>query len=191
MGQSETLNEDNDLVSPTIDCLGIVWFFLKLLWGEFCPAFTSWVGPESGGAGTGTGYLKETWDQASSLHSIHFRQVNFPDATTVYFHCELKVCKNSEETTCSTTELGMFCIRFLQDYHFQLHSNCKCFAKLFKNLVMQWHVEVITTVGQIHDENVNLNLIKLFLSPPKLQSEENSEFSKFKDSKNSRNSVVK
>ena len=119
-------------------------------------------------AGTGTGYLKETWDQASSLHSIHFRQVNFPDASTVYFHCELKVCKNSEETTCSTTELGMFCIRFLQDYHFQLHKSYKFFAKLFKNLVMQWLVEVITTVGQIHDENANLNLIKLFLSPPKL-----------------------
>ena len=52
-------------------------------------------------------------------------------------------------------------------------------------------MEVITTVGQVHDENENLNLIKLFLSPPKLQSEENSEFSKFNDSKNSRNSVAK
>lgn len=52
-------------------------------------------------------------------------------------------------------------------------------------------MEVITTVGQILDENVNLNLIKLFLSPPKLQSEENSEFSKYKDSKNSRNSFAK
>jgi len=89
MGKTETLNEEEDLV----------------LWSEFCPAFTSWVGPESSATGTGTGYLKETWDQASSLHSIHFRQVNFPDSTTVYFHCELKVCKNSEETTCSTTEL--------------------------------------------------------------------------------------
>ena len=112
MGQTETLNEGEDLVSLRNDLFSFD-FFLKLLWDEFCPAYTSWVGPESGGAGTGTGYLKETWDQASSLHSIHFRQVNFPDATTVYFHCELKVCKNSEETTCSTTELGMFCMHFL------------------------------------------------------------------------------
>ena len=123
MGKTETLNEAEDLVRK-ITSFFIVLIFHQLFWNEFCPAFTSWVGPETGATATGTGYLKETWDQTSSLHSIHFRQVNFPTATTVYFHCELKVCKNSEETTCSTTKLGVFFIIFCNQISMQTAAIC-------------------------------------------------------------------
>ena len=40
-------------------------------WDSFCPKY-NWVAPESG-ATTGNGYLKTTWDRATSIHAINFR----------------------------------------------------------------------------------------------------------------------
>ena len=42
-------------------------------WDAFCPKY-NWVAPESG-ATTGKGYLKTTWDRATSIHAINFRLV--------------------------------------------------------------------------------------------------------------------
>ena len=70
-------------------------------------------------------------------------------------------------------QLNSECFACISCNHFRLHWNCKWLAKLFKNLVIQLHAEIITTADQVHDESANQNSIKLFLSPPKLQSEEN------------------
>jgi len=83
-------------------------------WDEFCPLY-NWVAPESG-ASTGNGYLKTHWDRASSLHAINFRQFAFlstdftvtSDTTTtdsIHYHCFVKVCPLTDETTCSTKKL--------------------------------------------------------------------------------------
>lgn len=78
---------------------------------EFCPLYPDWVAPNGA-----AGYLKETWDRASSLHAVHFRQFGFANKQAqylansanheIYYHCFVKVCDKAAKTTCSTTTLS-------------------------------------------------------------------------------------
>lgn len=83
-----------------------------VFWDEFCSKYPTWVGPNP--ASTANGYLKETWEGASSLHAVHFRQFGFNSAQTdyagtgsaIYYHCFVKVCDDADKATCSTTTLS-------------------------------------------------------------------------------------
>jgi len=82
-----------------------------LFWDSFCSKYPSWVGPNP--ASVTGGYLKETWEGASSLHAVHFRQFGFNTeqanyagaGSDIYYHCFIKVCDKASKTTCSTTTL--------------------------------------------------------------------------------------
>ena len=56
---------------------------------------------------TGGAYLKEQWDQQTSLHAVHFRQFAFINTAftvgtdSIHYHCTVKVCLRAAEATCS------------------------------------------------------------------------------------------
>lgn len=79
------------------------------IWDNFCPLF-DWVAPESG-TETGSGYLKKYWNRLTSIHAINFRQFAFLTSDlnlgtdSLYYHCHVKVCPQSEGATCSKTDM--------------------------------------------------------------------------------------
>lgn len=89
-----------------------------VFWDEFCSKYPSWVGPNPASFiatsdATPNAYLMETWEGASSLHAVHFRQFGFNTeqanyagtGSNIYYHCFVKVCDKNSKASCSTTTL--------------------------------------------------------------------------------------